>query len=171
MPRRLKPADLMGPKGQAMGIDIKDRQFRSVVVLGTALAFGGMLGSLGVVGRDREGLHFSFHWSAPVLFLVGAALAVGFWRLIFRFDEGVSEDKSKRLWRAGAVLLVVAVGCFLYPLRLVSPEKRLEVVFGLSSALVVLSAIGWLIFKTIRWVEEASRAEEESVDADEEGKK
>ena len=44
-------------------------------------------------------------------------------------------------------------------------------VFGLSAALVVLGAIGWLIFKTIRWVEEASRAEEESVDADEEGKK
>jgi hypothetical protein len=92
---------------------------------------------------------------------------VGFWRLIFRFDEGVSEDKSKRLWRAGAVLLVVAVGCFLYPLRLVSPEKRLEVILGLSSALVVLSAIGWLIFKTIRWVEEASREEEAAVDADE----
>ncbi len=154
-----------------MGIDIKDRQFRRVLVLATALAFGGMLGSLGVVGRDREGLHFSFHWSVPVLFAIGALLAVGFWRLIFRFDDGVSEDKSKRLWRAGAALLVVAFGCFLYPLRLVSPAKRMEVILGMSSALVVLSAFGWLIFKTIRWVEEASRAEEESVDSGEERKK
>jgi hypothetical protein len=152
-----------------MGIDSMDRQFRRVLVLATALAFGGMLGSLGVVGRDREGLHFSFHWAAPVLFVIGAALAVGFWRLIFRFDDGVSEGKSRRLWRAGAALLAIAFGCFLYPLRLVSPAKRLEVVLGMSSALVVLSAFGWLIFKTIRWVEEASRAEEESVDSDREG--
>ena len=62
------------------------------------------------------------------------------------------------------VLLLVALGCFLFPLRLVSPAKRLEVIFGMVFAFVVLSGMGWLIYQTIRWVEDASRAEEERTD-------
>jgi hypothetical protein len=34
----------------------------------------------------------------------------------------------------------------------------------MGMALVVLSFMGWLIYQTIRWVESASRAEEERTD-------
>ena len=149
-----------------MALDSKDTAFRRVLVASTAMAFGGMLGSLGVVGRDREGLRFDFHWSAPLLFVAGAVMAVMFWRLIFRFDSGSSAVKNRRLKQAGAALLLLAFGCFLYPLRLVTPEKRTEVILGLSLALTVLSGIGWLIFKTIQWVEEASREEEKRAESD-----
>lgn len=144
-----------------MALDIQNPQFRRLLTASTAMAFGGMLGSLGVVGRNKDGLQFQFHWSAPVLFVFGATLAVVFWRLIFRFDQGGSSNLSRRLWVVGAALLTIAFGSFLYPLRLVSPDKRLEVIFGISLALVVLSGFGWLIFKTIRWVEESSREQEQ----------
>jgi hypothetical protein len=135
--------------------------FRRLLVVSTAMAFGGMLGSLGVAGRDADGLKFSFHWSVPLLFLVGASAAVWFWRLIFRFDSGGDARLRGRLkWVAG-VMLVVAFGCFLFPLRLVSPDKRMEVILGMGFAFVVLTGMGTLIYQTIRWVEAASRAEEE----------
>jgi len=69
-----------------------------------------------------------------------------------------------RLKWVSAALLLGSVGCFLFPLRLVSPEKRMEVILGMGMALVVLSFMGWLIYQTIRWVESASRAEEERTD-------
>lgn len=133
-------------------------------MISTALAFGGMMASLGVAGRDADGLKFSFHWSVPLLFVAGAGAAVGFWRLIFRFDAGGNDQLRGRLKLVAGVLLLVALGCFLFPLRLVSPDKRLEVIFGMGFALVVLSGMGWLIYQTIRWVESASRAEEEHSD-------
>jgi len=61
-------------------------------------------------------------------------------------------------------LLAVALGCFLFPLRLVSPDKRMEVIFGMGFAFAVLSGMGYLIYQTIQWVEAASRAEEERSD-------
>jgi hypothetical protein len=109
-------------------------------------------------------LKFSFHWSVPLLFLVGASAAVWFWQLIFRFDAGGDAHLRGRLKLVAGVLLLAALGCFLFPLRLVSPDKRMEVIFGMGFALVVLSGMGWLIYKTIRWVEDASRAEEERSD-------
>ena len=139
---------------------------RRVVVVSSALALGGMLGSLGVVGRDLEGLKFEFHWSVPILFAVGAVLAVLFWRVIFQFDAGASVGKNKLLKLSGGTLLLIAFGCFLFPLRLVSEAKRLEVIWGLSSALVVLSGFGWIIFNTIQWVEASSRDEEQRAEAD-----
>ena len=138
--------------------------FRRLLVISTALAFGGMLGSLGVAGRDANGLRFSFHWSVPLLFLVGAGAAVWFWQLIFRFDSGGDARLRRRLKMVAGVLLVVALGCFLFPLRLVSPDKRMEVILGMGFAFAVLSGMGCLIYQTIRWVEAASRAEEERSD-------
>jgi hypothetical protein len=138
--------------------------FRRLLTISTALAFGGMLGSLGVAGRDADGLRFSFHWSVPLLFLVGAGAAVWFWQLIFRFDSGGDAHLRGRLKLVAGSLLLVALGCFLFPLRLVSPDKRMEVIFGMGFAFVVLSGMGWLIYQTIRWVEAASRAEEERSD-------
>ena len=135
--------------------------FRRLLTISTALAFGGMLGSLGVASRDANGLRFSFHWSVPLLFLVGAGAAVWFWQLIFRFDSGGDAHLRGRLKLVAGSLLLVALGCFLFPLRLVSPDKRMEVIFGMGFAFVVLSGMGWLIYQTIRWVEAASRAEEE----------
>ncbi len=71
--------------------------FRRLLTISTALAFGGMLGSLGVAGRDANGMRFSFHWSVPLLFLVGAGAAVWFWQLIFRFDSGGDAHLRGRL--------------------------------------------------------------------------
>ena len=138
--------------------------FRRLLVISTALAFGGMLGSLGVAGRDADGLRFSFHWSVPLLFLVGAGAAVWFWQLIFRFDSGGDARLRGHLKLVAGFLLAVAFGCFLFPLRLVSPDKRMEVIFGMGFAFAVLSGMGYLIYQTIQWVEAAIRAEEERSD-------
>jgi hypothetical protein len=147
--------------------DPKETFFRRVLVVSTAMAFGGMLASLAVVGRDREGLRFDFHWSAPLLFILGAFGAFLFWRFMFRFESGGDDLMRRRLKQSGAAMLLVAFACFLYPLRLVSPDKRAEVMIGIGLALTVLSGFGWLIYQTIQWVEASSRAEEARVEHDE----
>jgi hypothetical protein len=135
-------------------------------MLSTAAAFGGMLASMGAVNKDAGGLNFSFHWSVPVLFATGAGLAFVFWRVVFRFEGGSDDTKKRRLKQIAAALLVVAFTSFFYPLRMVDPERRREVIFGIVLALVVLSCFGWLIYQTIRFVEASSREEEKRVDGE-----
>jgi hypothetical protein len=143
----------------ALGAE-RDDFFRRVLVASTALAFGSMLGILGSVGKNAGGITFSFHWSSPVLFLVGCGLAVAFWRVVFRFDRGSDSQKVRRLKQIAAALLVVAFAAFFYPLRLVDPERRRDVLFGILLAFSVLGGFGFLIYHTIRFVEQSSREEE-----------
>jgi hypothetical protein len=146
--------------------DLRAILFRRVLVVSTALAFGGMLGSLGVVGRNDHGLEFKLHWSAPLLFLGGCAAAAILWRTVFQFETGSDNRKRRRLIQVGTALGIVAFGCFLFPLRFVTPEKRFEVMAGIGLALLVLGAFGWILLQTIRWVEAASRDEEARADRD-----
>ena len=135
-------------------------QFRRVLVLSTAAAFGGMLASMGAVVKNAGGLAFRFHWSVPVLFIIGCGLAFFFWRVVFRFESGTTDLKKRKLKQVAAALLVMAFVAFLYPLRLIEAERRREVIFGIVLAMIVLSGFGVLIYKTIRFVEASSREEE-----------
>ena len=143
-------------------------QFRRVLVLSTAAAFGGMLASLGAVVKNAGGLAFRFHWSVPALFIVGCGLAFFFWRVVFRFESGTSDLKKRKLKQVAAALLVMAFAAFFYPLRLIEAERRREVIFGIVLAMVVLSGFAALIYKTIRFVEASSREEEARVPQDKE---
>ncbi len=124
----------------------------------SALGAGCVIASLTIVRRGPAGLDFSWsNWAIPA-FGLGALIAIGFWRLVFRLgSRGGDEVASRRkLLVASVGLMLVAFGAFVYPLRFVAPERRQDVLIGLGVAIVVLSAVGLLIRTVVKWLESDS---------------
>ena len=133
----------------------RDRAFRTVMIGSSALGSGCLIASLTIVRSGPAGLDFAWsNWAVPA-FIVGALIAVAFWRLVFRLAGGSTDEASSRrkLHFASAGLMLVAFGAFLYPLRFVSPGRRSDVLIGLFIAILALSAVGMLIRTVVKWLE------------------
>ncbi|MSU34629.1 MAG: hypothetical protein EXS36_05880 [Pedosphaera sp.] len=140
-----------------------DRFFQQLVAMATGLAFAGMLASLAAVEVGAGGkLVLRWHWAIAPLVILGLVIGVGFWRLVFRSAAHETNLSHRRLRQAAAGLAGMAITSFLYPLRFVQPDRRNEVLIGLVLAIVVLSFVGWLVWKTISWVTENELKDGES---------
>ncbi len=140
-----------------------DPLFRWLVSAGSSAAIGGMLASLAAVGRGPAGkLVFAWNGWVPVLFAAGSALGWIFWKLIWRAQSDKTLASRRQLQAFAGFLGLMAMGSFAYPLRFLQAERRHDVFFGLGLAIVVLSAFGVLIYKTIRWVESGEPKDGES---------
>ncbi len=143
------------PALQETGQLDRDRTFRSVMIVSSALGSGCLIASLTIVRSGPAGLDFAWsNWAIPA-FVVGAVIAVAFWRLVFRLAGGTTDEASARrkLHFASAGLMLVAFGAFLYPLRFVSPGRRSDVLIGLFIAVIALSTVGLLIRTVVKWLE------------------
>lgn len=139
----------------------RNPMFRGVVVGSSALGMGALLASLTVVRHGEAGLEFHWSWLAVAAFVAGAALAAGFWRLVFHWSAARDHAANRRkVMLASGLLLVLAVAAFLYPLRFVAAERRNDVLIGLAVAVLVLSVVGFLIRTIVRWLEEDSEQNE-----------
>lgn len=121
----------------------------------SALGSGCLLASLPIVQPGPGGLDFRWsYWAIPA-FLLGAVMAIGFWQLVFRLARQTGDETTSRrkLYAASAGLMLVAFGAFIYPLRFVVPGRRTDVLIGLGMAVLVLSAVGWLIRTVVKWLE------------------
>ena len=131
----------------------EDPLFRRVVSIATGLAFGGMLATLAVFERGGHGkLSLRWHWAAVPLLLVGLGLGLQFWRILWRAQQDGTPEAASSLRRFSIFLAVIAVGSFLYPIRYIQSAQRQDVFTGLGLAVVVLSGFGWVLWKTIQWV-------------------
>ena len=137
---------------------------RGVVIGSSALGLGMLLASLTGLELGAAGFTFQWHLSAVPAFLIGAAVAAGYWRLVFRLGAGADKRSSRRwLYVASGFLILLAVAVFLYPLRFVAAERRHEVFVGLGVALGALSCLGAMISVAVRMLQaddEAGRAAE-----------
>ena len=130
-----------------------DPLFRRVVSIATGLAVGGMLATLAVFERGSHGkLSLRWHWAAIPLLLCGVGLGVQFWRIVWKAQREGTASARTGLKHFSIFLAVVAVTSFAYPMRYIQSGRRGEVFSGLGLAIVVLSCFGFLIWKTIQWV-------------------
>jgi len=142
----------------------EDVLFRRLVTAASAAGMGGVVGSLATV---RQGPHgFEFHWTALAIpgFVAGALIACLYWAMIFRFSARAGSQRGRRWIAVASVLLMgLAVGAFLYPIRFIPEQKRGEVIIGLAAAVTVLGGIGYLIHTIVGWLEQddAEAAEQE----------
>ena len=114
-----------------------------------------MLASLTCLSRgpkDRLVIGWSW-WSLPWAAL-GFGAGLWFWHLLWQAEAEVNPHHPARrtLIRYSFALGAAAFASFVYPIRFVDPVRRTEVLIGLAMAIVVLSFMGWLIWKAIRWV-------------------
>jgi hypothetical protein len=121
-----------------------DRLFFGIVSNSSALAFGAVFASLQALGKSAYG--FTFHvsiWTAVAGF-VGAALGLGYWKIV-SLD---TTAKSHWLLRIASIIMALAgVAAFLYPLRFVATDALLEIARGLATAVVALSAVGIMLLR------------------------
>ncbi len=117
-----------------------------IIVYGLSLAFSVLIASSQTVRSTATGFTFRFTAGTLIAFLVGAAVVVPCFHVIF-------YSKRKRL-RYAALAVVVAIGCggFLYPLRFVQGEARPQIFIGLIVAACALSVVAGLMFVVSRFL-------------------
>jgi hypothetical protein len=123
-----------------------DRQVMRIIVYGLSLAFSVLIASTQTVRSTATGFTFRFTPGTLVAFLLGAAIVVPCFHAIFY--------SSRRLWRriALAVIILIGVGGFTYPLRFVHGEARPQILIGLIVAACVLSIVATLMFVVSRFL-------------------
>lgn len=146
---------------RAEAVDTVERSpfLRWIMIGSSALGMGCLLASLTVLDLGKGGIEF--HWSnyALLAFPAGALLAAGYWLLVFRLGDQDQTTSGRRvLFGSSIFMLVFAVAVFMYPLRFITPEKRSDVLIGLTVAIGALSCVGYMIRTVVKMLEDEDDA-------------
>ena len=135
-----------------------DRPVFRIIIYSLSLAFSVLIASLETVRPTggNFGFYFEVSWKTALTFLAGAAITVPCFRTIF-----LSPHKVRRNI-ALAVVVVIGLVSFLYPLRFVPSDKFGAIFTGLGIAVTVLSLIGAVLFTINRFLNADQRAVEEN---------
>ena len=128
-----------------------DQLLSGIIVYGFSLAFGLLIASLEALRPTTIGFTIQFSWSTVVALLVGAAIMMPFFHAIV-------YSRRKYLRRAAlAFVVVIGLGAFLYPMRVVPAEKLRAVFVGLAVAVGALSVMATFLFLLHRFFEKEER--------------
>jgi hypothetical protein len=134
-----------------------ERLFFKIASLGTALGFGAAAASTASLRSGPVGFSFQLSVGTFVAFLVGAAIALIYWKLV--------ASDSKAASRASVLIALAGVGLFLYPLRFVPASNLRDLTIGLVLAVIALSTVGFLIWRITRFLEKDSQQDSQRADA------
>ena len=128
-----------------------DQLLSGIIVYGFSLAFGLLIASLEALRPTLTGFTIQFSGSTVVALLAGAAAMVPFFYAIV-------YSRRKYLRRGAlAFVVVIGLGAFLYPMRVVPVEKLHAVFIGLAVAIGALSVMATLLFLLHRFFEKEER--------------
>lgn len=144
-----------------MGTDSKmQRGLYKILTYSTAVAFGTMIASIEAIRMSPTGFTFEISFWTVIAFLLGGAVAFPFWKFIFNATN-LSPKQLKWVWSGFlAIMIVLGVGSFLYPLRYVPREKLHDIAVGLAGALLVLSLIGFVVWRIKHFLDWDEKQEE-----------
>jgi hypothetical protein len=132
-----------------------ERDIRRIMVAGTAIGFGFMAASLEAL---HSGFTFQITWRTFAAFILGTAVVVPFWKVVFGLVTG-NRARSRHVWTA-LLFLLIGIGAFLYPSRFVPAEKRPELYTGLVIAACALGTGAILLVIIGRFLESSGSSEE-----------
>ena len=160
----------MRNKGQANN----DRDLTRVIKFSSALGLGLMAAFLYSIKQVTPELQYKISIGTGVSFVAAAALSGAFWRLVFGKPNSSENDLSKgrKRWLVvlSAFLTVVTLAPFFYALKGIANEKIVEVVEGTGLAVLALGGVGFLLWKSARFLEnDSKRADDESKPKDQSG--
>jgi hypothetical protein len=140
----------------------QEKNFKRVVVVSTALAFAFMIGLLSSIqGKTSQGLQFGWNWG--VLVWIAAAIACNgvFWRQAWTAQAAPTPANKRRFLLGCCLMGLLGLAAFLYPMRF--SEKSFShwfsLIHGLVTAVLFLSALGWIFYKFIRMLDKADEVE------------
>jgi hypothetical protein len=124
-----------------------DRQMNGIIVYGFSLAFGLVIASLQALQPTATGFAIRFSGWTVGAFLLGSAIMVPCFHVIVH-----SENKSHRRAALTTVVLL-GLGAFFYPMRVVPHEKYRPIFIGLAAAAAALSILACLLLVLHRFFE------------------
>jgi hypothetical protein len=124
-----------------------ERLLNRIIVYGFSAAFGLVVASLQALQPIRTGFAIEFSWWTLVAFLTGTVLMLPCFSIIV-----YSERKTPRR-SALAVVTLVGLGAFFYPMRVVPHEKMRAIFTGLGVAIIALTVMGSLLLLLHRFFE------------------
>lgn len=123
------------------------RDFEKLVIWTSTFSIGVLAGFLASIKQVNPAVHFQFSVLSVVAFLLGGALT-------FLFLRSVLGKNTRHRALLVAIAAVAAVlGYFAFGIRHVSSDNRRDVTIGTAIALVVLSFVGWLIWRVAKFFE------------------
>ena len=124
-----------------------DRLLSRIIVFGFAAAFGLVIASLQALHSTRTGFAIEISLWTLLALLVGTVVMAPVFHLIV-------HSRSRALRRAAlGVVVLVGVGSFFYPMRVVPPERWRAVFIGLAAAGCALSILAALLVTLYRFFE------------------
>ncbi len=125
-----------------------ERLLNHIIVYGFSSAFGLVIASLQALKPTPTGFAIQLTWWTLFAFLAGAALMLPCFHVIV-------YSGRKYLRRAAlAVVILVGLVSFFYPMRVVPQEKMSAVFTGLAVAVVALSVMAGLLLLLHRFFEQ-----------------
>ncbi len=124
-----------------------DRTLNRIIVYALSVSFSGLLASLEALRPAPHGFVLRPSWATVLAFFAGAAVVVPCFQIL------VYSTRPARRRIAVALVALIAMGSFFYPLRFVPRENLISVFLGLGVAVVALSIVGSFLLMTRRFFE------------------
>ena len=151
-----------------------DRDLTRVIKCSSALGLGLMAAFVYSIKQVTPEFQYRISVGTGVSFAAAAVLSWAFWRLVFgkpnSSENGLSKPRKRWFIILSAFLTVATLAPFVYTLRGVANEKMVEIVEGTALALLALGGVGFLLWKTARFLENDSKRADDSVDSSPEKK-
>ena len=123
-----------------------DRDFSTVVVFSSALAFGAMLAVLQALRLTKSETSFNFSIWTPIAFLAAFTSLFAYLRLVFTCGK-----KTPRAFRYGGlvVLGLMTLVALIYPLRLRLLDQLAQRFAGVGAALCFIAAGFTMVYRIV----------------------
>src|SRR5205809_443853 len=149
-----------------------ERDLTRVIKCSSALGLGLMAAFLYSIKQVTPEFRYKISIGTGVSFVAAAALSWAFWRLVFgkpnSSDVGFSNPRKRWFIILSVFLTVATLAPFLYTLKGVANEKMVEITEGTALAVLALGGVGFLLWKTARFLENDSKRADEDTKPEEE---
>ena len=148
-----------------------DRGLTRVIKYSSGLGLGLMAAFLYSIKQVTPEFQYKITIGTGVSFAAAAALSWAFWRLVFgkpdSSENGLSKPRKRWLIILSVFLTVATLAPFGYMLKGVANEKMVEIAEGTALALLALGGVGFLLWKTARFLESDSKREDDASKSEE----
>ncbi len=127
--------------------DKDSRDFEKLVIWVSTLSIAVMAGFLASIKQINPAVQFQFTIFSVVAFVAGGGLTAIFLRFILK------GNKSRKGLLVVAVAIACVLGYFLIGIKHVSSDNRQDVIIGTAAAVIVLSFLGFVLWRMTRFFE------------------
>ncbi|MEY2466349.1 MAG: hypothetical protein QOD03_870 [Verrucomicrobiota bacterium] len=141
--------------------------FERVVTWASALSMAIAAGFLASLKQINPIIIIRFSLLTVMAFFAAGILTVLFFQWLMRRANSEKPTGQNRLW--GIMIAIAAlgtfVGCVVFAIRNVSFQQQKDVIIGTSLAAVVLTFVGVLCWRIVRWLEASDEKQKEDEDS------